>query len=210
MLRLIIVCFSTRSGRFWRRQRQPRKGPGSAAEDSQLDPSSVHARERVRGWRIVPQGHVDAVGAASALTCPEFHAVLYKIRDQRAPRFRCKLGHGFSAKALLQGLATACEDALWSADARHTRGSPAGIRPSTRLISQQCATGEISCRAGRSRTCPDRPIARGDRLGIGFDRAPAYRRHALNRCAAPAAHALAVEATPARSFYAYIGLPLLG
>jgi len=64
---------------------------------------------------LVPQNRVEEIAIASALTCPECHAVLYKIRDERAPRFRCRLGHGFSAKTLLQDLAAAREDALWSA-----------------------------------------------------------------------------------------------
>jgi two-component system chemotaxis response regulator CheB len=61
---------------------------------------------------LVPQRRIGEIATASALTCPECHAVLYKIKDDRAPRFRCQLGHAFSAKTLLQDLAAAREDAL--------------------------------------------------------------------------------------------------
>ena len=63
----------------------------------------------------VPQDWLEQIGIASTSTCPECRSVLYKIRDERALRFRCQLGHGFSAKTLLQDLAAAREDALWSA-----------------------------------------------------------------------------------------------
>jgi two-component system chemotaxis response regulator CheB len=41
--------------------------------------------------------------------------VLFEIADLRVLRYRCKLGHGFSGKTLLQDLAAAREEALWSA-----------------------------------------------------------------------------------------------
>jgi two-component system chemotaxis response regulator CheB len=52
-------------------------------------------------FSLVPQDRLDQIGRASALTCPECHAVLYKIEDERVLRFRCQLGHGFSATTLL-------------------------------------------------------------------------------------------------------------
>jgi two-component system chemotaxis response regulator CheB len=63
----------------------------------------------------VPHDRLEEIGIASTLTCPECRSVLYKIRDERALRFRCQLGHAFSAKTLLQDLAAAREDALWFA-----------------------------------------------------------------------------------------------
>jgi hypothetical protein len=47
----------------------------------------------------IPHDRLDEIGIASTLTCPERRSVLYKIRDERALRFRCQLGHGFSAIA---------------------------------------------------------------------------------------------------------------
>jgi len=63
----------------------------------------------------VSHDRLEEIGIASTSTCPECRSVLYKIRDERALRFRCQLGHGFSAKTLLQDLAAAREDTLWSA-----------------------------------------------------------------------------------------------
>jgi two-component system chemotaxis response regulator CheB len=91
---------------------------------SNLDPPSGPAEFTGRVFEIenefaneclVPQDRLEEIATASALTCPECRAVLYKIRDERALRFRCQLGHGFSGKTLLQDLAAAREDALWSA-----------------------------------------------------------------------------------------------
>lgn len=67
------------------------------------------------GTATEAERHLQEIGIASSLSCPECRAVLFEIRDERALRFRCKVGHAFSAKTLLRDLAAAREDALWSA-----------------------------------------------------------------------------------------------
>jgi two-component system chemotaxis response regulator CheB len=54
-------------------------------------------------------------GEPSVYTCPECHGVLFRIREGKLDRFRCHTGHGFSAQALADDLATRSEAVLWQA-----------------------------------------------------------------------------------------------
>jgi two-component system chemotaxis response regulator CheB len=63
-------------------------------------------------------GHMDEVekmGKPSSFTCPECHGTLWEIHDAELLRFRCHVGHGFSAESLLTDQSEALEDALWAA-----------------------------------------------------------------------------------------------
>ncbi|MGI4793198.1 MAG: chemotaxis protein CheB [Janthinobacterium lividum] len=54
-------------------------------------------------------------GERTAFTCPECHGALSGIVEGPTTRFRCHTGHGFTAEALLSGIARTTEEALWSA-----------------------------------------------------------------------------------------------
>lgn len=49
------------------------------------------------------------------LTCPECGGTLWHRRDYRAERYRCRVGHNFSADGLVLRKQTALESALWAA-----------------------------------------------------------------------------------------------
>lgn len=51
----------------------------------------------------------------SAFTCPECHGTLFLVQEDDSERFRCRVGHGFSAESLLAGQSDALEAALWAA-----------------------------------------------------------------------------------------------
>ncbi len=54
-------------------------------------------------------------GKLSAFTCPECKGPLWEIQDGRLLRFRCRVGHAFTAENMAEGQAEAIEGALWSA-----------------------------------------------------------------------------------------------
>lgn len=58
---------------------------------------------------------VERLGRVSKLTCPECHGALWEINDEDLLRFRCHVGHAFSAESLSDGQAENLEVALWSA-----------------------------------------------------------------------------------------------
>jgi two-component system chemotaxis response regulator CheB len=54
-------------------------------------------------------------GVPSTMSCPECHGVLWEVRDQELVHFRCRVGHAYSAEALLGHQADNLEAALWTA-----------------------------------------------------------------------------------------------
>jgi two-component system chemotaxis response regulator CheB len=55
------------------------------------------------------------IGRPSGFTCPECHGGLWEIDDGHFPRYRCRVGHGFSAESLLVVQRADVESALWTA-----------------------------------------------------------------------------------------------
>ena len=51
----------------------------------------------------------------SAYTCPECHGTLWEVDEGELIRFRCRVGHAYSADHLLSGQADNLEAALWMA-----------------------------------------------------------------------------------------------
>ena len=58
---------------------------------------------------------VERLGKISRLTCPDCHGALWEIDDQEQLRYRCHVGHAYSAEALNEGQSQMLEEALWSA-----------------------------------------------------------------------------------------------
>ena len=58
---------------------------------------------------------VERLGTVSKLTCPDCNGALWEINDEDVLRFRCHVGHAFSADSLNEGQVEMIESALWSA-----------------------------------------------------------------------------------------------
>jgi two-component system chemotaxis response regulator CheB len=57
----------------------------------------------------------DRPGIPSAFACPDCGGVLWELREGELIRFRCRVGHAFSAETLLATQFDQLEDALWVA-----------------------------------------------------------------------------------------------
>jgi two-component system, chemotaxis family, protein-glutamate methylesterase/glutaminase len=53
-------------------------------------------------------------GQPSTMSCPECHGVLWEVNDEELVQFRCRVGHAYSAEALLVHQSEQLEAALWT------------------------------------------------------------------------------------------------
>ena len=58
---------------------------------------------------------VERLGKISKLTCPDCHGALWELDDEKILRYRCHVGHAFTAESLNEGQSEMLEVALWSA-----------------------------------------------------------------------------------------------
>jgi two-component system chemotaxis response regulator CheB len=71
------------------------------------------AEQQMDGDELVAS--VERLGRLSKLTCPDCHGALWEINDAEMLRYRCHVGHAYSAEALSEGQSQMLEVALWSA-----------------------------------------------------------------------------------------------
>ena len=63
------------------------------------------------------EGHMEdmeAIGSPSVFRCPECTGTLWEIGDHDLPRFRCHVGHAYTAESLVAEQDDAAEAALWA------------------------------------------------------------------------------------------------
>lgn len=58
---------------------------------------------------------MDDSEAVTEFTCPECGGSLWTVEDYGIERYRCRVGHAFSAESLMVGKHDAVEAALWAA-----------------------------------------------------------------------------------------------
>src|SRR5262249_59205568 len=54
-------------------------------------------------------------GTRSVFGCPDCGGVLWELEDGELQRFRCRVGHAYGAKGLLEAQTESLDTALWSA-----------------------------------------------------------------------------------------------
>jgi len=56
----------------------------------------------------------DQLGTLARFTCPECHGALWEMDDGSLLRYRCHVGHAFTAETMLAAQATQAEELMWS------------------------------------------------------------------------------------------------
>lgn len=80
----------------------------------QLPPPERIAREAAIQRGDLSMENLSAIGDLSPLTCPDCHGSLWELRQDRPLRYRCHLGHAYTARSLMQVQEEAAEEALWN------------------------------------------------------------------------------------------------
>ncbi len=84
-------------------------------ESNREIPVNLEKEVRSAGMNNNPSAKNDLVGKPSVYSCPECGGVLREIQDGKLLRFRCRVGHAFSAENVLVEQSEALDKALWVA-----------------------------------------------------------------------------------------------
>ncbi len=83
--------------------------PGAAMDDGRLKKETDIVRMENSAIEE------DKPGIPSVYGCPDCGGTLWELQDGESLRFRCRVGHAFSADGLLNGQTNTLESALWNA-----------------------------------------------------------------------------------------------
>ncbi|HEY0606776.1 MAG TPA: chemotaxis protein CheB [Herpetosiphonaceae bacterium] len=87
-----------------------------AADDASFPvPRGMELESRIVGMDMDALQNEERPGTPSVFSCPECNGVLYEMHDGDLTRFRCRVGHAFSAETMLAEQAEELETALWMA-----------------------------------------------------------------------------------------------
>jgi two-component system chemotaxis response regulator CheB len=85
-----------------------KEGGCPMAEQMDIENQFAHAE-------IPPVEMMDKLGSPSVYTCPDCHGTLWEIDEEGTLRFRCRVGHAYSAQSFLAAHGDWLEQALWTA-----------------------------------------------------------------------------------------------
>src|SRR6185503_457263 len=92
-------------------QRADEEGRYSVSDNLEIETRIV--QQDIESAELITS--VEKLGRVSKLTCPDCHGALWEMDDEEMLRFRCHIGHGYSAESLNNGQGEMLEAALWSA-----------------------------------------------------------------------------------------------
>jgi two-component system chemotaxis response regulator CheB len=91
------------------------KAGQSGAIMAQNKDDNLEKETRIEGMEEEAFEDDDKPGKPSAYGCPDCGGVLWELEDNQRLRYRCRVGHAYSADGLMRSQADSLESALWSA-----------------------------------------------------------------------------------------------
>jgi two-component system, chemotaxis family, protein-glutamate methylesterase/glutaminase len=95
------------------------QGLSGALSGAETSPDLVYEVELARG-RIGSMSKMDEIGRRSLLACPDCHGVMWEIQEGNLLRYRCHVGHAYTAELM----SLALDENVQSALASGLRGGP--------------------------------------------------------------------------------------
>jgi two-component system chemotaxis response regulator CheB len=78
-------------------------------------PPRLQLEAQMADYQPAPLAQESVPGIPSVYACPECHGVLWEIEDGSLLRFRCRVGHAYTADSMMAVHAESLEDSLWIA-----------------------------------------------------------------------------------------------
>jgi two-component system chemotaxis response regulator CheB len=88
---------------------------GESGQGDEVDDQRLVAEAAMADGRHNHPDDLDRLGRRSVFSCPECDGVLWELDDDAVLRYRCHVGHAFTADSLWLGQTTLQERALWGA-----------------------------------------------------------------------------------------------
>jgi two-component system, chemotaxis family, protein-glutamate methylesterase/glutaminase len=89
----------------------PDRGPEDTAATRLMEVETAMAKMDAQAIDNAPEAFLEPAG----FSCPDCNGALYVVREGGLQRYRCHVGHAWSAKSLLAQQSTSTETALWIA-----------------------------------------------------------------------------------------------
>ncbi|MGY2053124.1 chemotaxis protein CheB [Methylobacterium sp. JK268] len=119
-------------------------------------PPEIRLEVDIAAGERIDSGELQRIADPAPLTCPQCHGVLSQVRGEQPLRFRCQVGHGFTADILAREQESAVDEAM--------RVALRIVEERVELVSRMAEDGR---RAGRPAVAD-----------LYADRAAEYRRYA--------------------------------
>jgi two-component system chemotaxis response regulator CheB len=100
-------------------------------------PDDIELEDRIARLDPATPENVERLGTPSGFTCPECEGPLWEIQDKKILRFRCRVGHAYTAESMLTEKSETLETALWVA----LNTLEEGAQMSQRLVTEARARG---------------------------------------------------------------------
>ncbi|RUR04334.1 chemotaxis protein CheB [Legionella sp. km772] len=92
---------------------------GSTAVESISSPSRTQFLQKELEMNFTEEGSdeedMNEISTPSVFSCPECNGVLWRLRDKRLERYRCRVGHAYGLDSLMSHKQQSTQEALWVA-----------------------------------------------------------------------------------------------